>query len=106
MPPALLVAERAHPTAAICGTPTATAAEFIARLEDLDRGPFTGPVGWLDGQGNADFGIALRGGVLSQDARQVRLYAGCGIVAGSEPSSELAETWAKLRPMLGALGVG
>ncbi|MGQ7788654.1 isochorismate synthase [Nesterenkonia sp. K-15-9-6] len=106
VPPALLVAERAHPTAAICGTPTATAAEFIARLEDLDRGPFTGPVGWLDGQGNADFGIALRGGVLSQDARQVRLYAGCGIVAGSEPSSELAETWAKLRPMLGALGVG
>lgn len=105
VPPALLVAERAHPTAAICGTPTATAAELIARLEDLDRGPFTGPVGWVDGQGNADFGIALRGGVLSGDAREVRLYAGCGIVAGSEPDSELAETWAKLRPMLGALGL-
>ncbi|MFD5821612.1 isochorismate synthase [Nesterenkonia xinjiangensis] len=103
VPPALLVAERAHPTAAICGTPTATAAEFIARLEDLDRGPFTGPVGWVDGQGNADFGVALRGGILSADRRHMRLYAGCGIVAGSEPESELAETWAKLRPMLGAL---
>ncbi|GAB3191046.1 isochorismate synthase [Nesterenkonia suensis] len=105
VPPALLVAERAHPTAAICGTPTATAAEFIARLEDLDRGPFTGPVGWVDSQGNADFGIALRGGIFTADQRAVRLYAGCGIVAGSEPESELAETWAKLRPMLGALGV-
>lgn len=101
----LLVAERAHPTAAICGTPTATAAGLIGTLEELDRGPFSGPVGWVDIRGNADFGIALRGGVLEDGGRQVRLYAGCGIVAGSEPASELAETWAKMRPMLGALGV-
>ncbi|WP_010524544.1 isochorismate synthase MenF [Nesterenkonia sp. F] len=105
LPPALTVAERAHPTAAICGTPTATAAELIAALEQLDRGPFTGPVGWIDAHGNADVGIALRGGLLDDDDRSVRLFAGCGIVAGSDPESELAETRAKLRPMLGVLGV-
>lgn len=103
--PALLVAERAHPTAAICGTPTATAAELISTLEGLDRGAFSGPVGWIDAQGNADFGIALRGGIIQEQGTQVRLYAGCGIVAGSVPEEELAETWAKMRPMLGALGV-
>ncbi|GAA1149222.1 isochorismate synthase [Nesterenkonia lutea] len=103
--PALLVAERAHPTAAICGTPTATAGELISTLECLDRGAFSGPVGWIDARGNADFGIALRGGILQEQGTQVRLYAGCGIVAGSVPEEELAETWAKMRPMLGALGV-
>ncbi len=101
----LLVAERAHPTAAICGTPTATAAGIIGSLEGIDRGPFSGPVGWVDTRGNADMGIALRGGVLEDEGRQVRLYAGCGIVAGSEPESELAETWSKMRPMLDTLGV-
>lgn len=103
--PALLVAERAHPTAAICGTPTATAAELISTLEELDRGAFSGPVGWIDARGNADFGIALRGGILEEQGTQIRLFAGCGIVAGSVPEEELAETWAKMRPMLGALGV-
>lgn len=103
--PALLVAERAHPTAAICGTPTATAAELISTLEGLDRGAFSGPVGWIDAYGNADFGIALRGGILEEQGTQIRLFAGCGIVAGSDPEEELAETWAKMRPMLGALGV-
>lgn len=103
LPPALLVAERAHPTAAICGTPTATAQELISTLEEMDRGPFSGPVGWIDAQGNADFGIALRGGVLEDGGRQIRLYAGCGIVSGSEPEKELAETWAKMRPMLSVL---
>ncbi|MCH8560603.1 chorismate-binding protein [Nesterenkonia sp. LB17] len=103
--PALLVAERAHPTAAICGTPTATAAELISTLEGLDRGAFSGPVGWIDAYGNADFGIALRGGILEEQGTQIRLFAGCGIVAGSVPEEELAETWAKMRPMLGALGV-
>lgn len=105
LPPALTVAERAHPTAAICGTPTATAAELIAALEQLDRGPFTGPVGWIDAHGNADVGIALRGGLMGDEDRSVRLFAGCGIVAGSDPESELGETRAKLRPMLGVLGV-
>ncbi|MBO0594245.1 chorismate-binding protein [Nesterenkonia sp. E16_7] len=103
--PALLVAERAHPTAAICGTPTATAAELISTLEELDRGAFSGPVGWIDANGDADFGIALRGGILEEQGTAIRLFAGCGIVAGSVPEEELAETWAKMRPMLGALGV-
>lgn len=110
LPPALLVAERAHPTAAICGTPTATAAELISTLEGLDRGLFSGPVGWVDAKGNADIGIALRGGVLEEGLSgeprtQIRLYAGGGIVAGSEPEAELAETTAKMRPMLWALGL-
>lgn len=105
LPAALLVAERAHPTAAVCGTPTATAADLIPTLEELDRGPFTGPVGWIDAEGDADFGIALRGGVLEDDDRRIRLYAGCGIVDGSRPEDELAETWAKMRPMLTALGL-
>lgn len=105
LPPALLVAERAHPTAAVCGTPTATAADLIPTLEELDRGPFTGPVGWIDAAGNADFGIALRGGVLEDEGRSIRLYAGCGIVEGSRPHEELEETWAKLRPMLSVLDV-
>lgn len=103
LPPALLVAKHAHPTAAVCGTPTPQADQLLASLEGLDRGPFAGPVGWIDTRGNADFGIALRGGVL-EDESTVRLYAGCGVVAGSEPESELAETHSKLRVMLTALG--
>lgn len=102
-PSPLSVAEHAHPTAAVCGTPTQQADQLLGALEGLDRGPFAGPVGWMDSQGNADFGIALRGGVLENEAT-VRLYAGCGVVAGSEPEAELAETHAKLRVMLTALG--
>ncbi|WP_022873340.1 isochorismate synthase [Nesterenkonia alba] len=105
LPGPLQVAEHAHPTAAVCGTPTDRAGQLLALLEGMDRGPYAGPVGWMDAKGNADFGIALRGGMLSADARQLRLCAGCGIVAGSEPESELAETRAKLRPMLSALGL-
>lgn len=105
LPAPLLVAERAHPTAAVCGSPTATAADLIPTLEELDRGPFTGPVGWMDAAGNADFGIALRGGVVEDEGRRIRLYAGCGIVEGSRPVDELEETWAKLRPMLSVLDV-
>lgn len=103
LPSPLVVAEHAHPTAAVCGTPTPQADQLLAALEDLDRGPFAGPVGWIDARGNADFGIALRGGVLEDDST-VRLFAGCGVVAGSEPESELDETHAKLRVMLSALG--
>lgn len=104
MPSPLRVAEAAHPTAAVCGTPTTAAAELIAQLEGMDRGPYAGPVGWIDARGNADFGIALRGGVL-EDQRTLRLFAGCGVVEGSEPEAELAETRVKLTPMLWALGL-
>ncbi|WP_120005578.1 isochorismate synthase [Nesterenkonia muleiensis] len=104
LPSPLRIAEAAHPTAAVCGTPTTAAAELIAQLEGMDRGPYAGPVGWIDTRGNADFGIALRGGVL-EDPRTLRLFAGCGVVEGSEPEAELAETRVKLTPMLEALGL-
>ncbi|GGG55045.1 isochorismate synthase [Kocuria dechangensis] len=103
-PSSLELAEALHPTAAVCGTPTAAAAATIPELEQMDRGLYAGPVGWLDAAGNGDWGIALRGAV-QEDERTVRLYAGCGIVGASDPDSELAETWAKLRPMLQALGL-
>ena len=104
LPSPLQVAEAAHPTAAVCGTPTTTAASLIAQLEGMDRGPYAGPVGWIDTRGNADFGIALRGGVL-ENRLTLRLFAGCGVVEGSAPESELSETRVKLTPMLWALGL-
>ncbi|MGO2003187.1 isochorismate synthase [Arthrobacter rhombi] len=103
-PSALDLAEVLHPTAAVCGTPTATAADLILRLEKMDRGPYAGPVGWVDAMGNGEFGIALRGGVI-ESPTSVRLYAGCGIVAASDPAAELAESWAKMRPMREALNL-
>ncbi len=104
LPTSLALVEALHPTAAVCGTPRDDAAELILELEQLDRGPYAGPVGWLDGAGNGEWGIALRGAVL-EDAHTVRLYAGAGIVEASDPDAELAETWAKFRPMLQALNL-
>lgn len=96
-----------HPTAAVCGTPRVRAGEIIRELEAVDRGAYAGPVGWVDAAGNGEFGIALRGGMVEHGpdgADAVRLWAGCGIVADSQAPAELAETWAKMRPMLQALG--
>ncbi|MCQ9164916.1 MULTISPECIES: isochorismate synthase MenF [unclassified Arthrobacter] len=104
LPTSLALVEALHPTAAVCGTPRENAGELILELEKMDRGPYAGPVGWLDGAGNGEWGIALRGAVL-EDPFSVRLYAGAGIVEASDPESELAETWAKFRPMLQALGL-
>ncbi|MCC3265564.1 isochorismate synthase [Arthrobacter sp. zg-Y786] len=102
IPTSLALVEALHPTAAVCGFPTSVAGELISELEHMDRGPYAGPVGWMDAEGNGEWGIALRGAVI-EDPRTVRLYAGCGIVAGSNPAAELAETWSKFRPMLEAL---
>ncbi|RKQ36996.1 isochorismate synthase [Kocuria tytonis] len=102
LPSALELAEAVHPTAAVCGTPTETAGAVIEDLERMDRGLYAGPVGWLDGAGNGEWGIALRGAV-QLDGHTARVSAGCGIVAESDPRAELAETWAKLRPMLESL---
>lgn len=104
LPTSLALAAALHPTAAVCGTPTGAAAALIHELEDLDRGPYAGPVGWMDAAGNGEWGIALRGAVV-ESPQSIRLFAGCGIVAASDPEAELAETWAKFRPMLQALGM-
>lgn len=92
-----------HPSAAVCGTPTSKANEIIAKLEMMDRGRYAGPVGWLDSKGEGEFGIALRCGQITKNSDQVRLFAGCGIVAGSNPATELLESQAKFKPMRTAL---
>jgi menaquinone-specific isochorismate synthase len=98
---ALALAAAVHPTAAVCGTPTSVALELIRELEHMDRERYAGPVGWVDADGNGEWGIALRCAQLS--GRTARLFAGCGIVAGSDPGAELAEAQVKFRPMRGAL---
>lgn len=90
-----------HPSAAVCGTPTDTARELIGEIEGLDRGRYAAPVGWMDAAGDGEWTIALRGGVI--EGRRARLFAGCGIVADSDPVAELAESNAKLIPMVQAL---
>ena len=101
----LALAARLHPSAAVCGTPTPQARAEIAASEGLDRGRYSGPVGWIDASGDGEWAIALRCGQLDPaDPRAITLYAGCGVVAQSDPRSELAETHAKLLPMLAALG--
>ena len=100
----LALAEALHPSAAVCGTPTARAEQVITELEGMDRGRYAGPVGWIDASGDGEWGIALRcGSVDRADPSRMRLYAGCGIVAGSEPDAEVAESDAKLIPMRDAL---
>jgi len=102
---ALGLAAALHPSAAVCGTPTDRAAALIDELEGMDRDRYAGPVGWLDATGDGEWGIALRSARLDDaDPRRLRLFAGCGIVAGSDPAAELAETNAKLQPMHEALG--
>ena len=100
----LTLAASLHPSAAVGGTPTSRAVGVIGELEHMDRGRYAGPVGWMDAHGDGAWGIALRSGVLApEDPSQIRLYAGCGIVAGSDPESEVAESNAKLIPMRDAL---
>jgi menaquinone-specific isochorismate synthase len=96
------ILEKLHPSAAVCGTPTNTAAKVIADLEGMSRGRYAGPVGWIDARGDGELGIALRCGQIEE--KEIRLFAGCGIVAGSDPRRELAESQAKFAPMLNALG--
>lgn len=101
----LALAAALHPSAAVCGTPTAVARSLIARIEGMDRGRYAGPVGWIDADGNGEWAIALRGGQLNTaDPREIRLFAGGGIVIDSDPIAELAETRAKLLPMRAAVG--
>jgi menaquinone-specific isochorismate synthase len=98
---ALALAAALHPTAAVGGTPRDAAVELIRELEQMDRDRYAGPVGWVDADGNGEWGIALRCARI--DGTRARLFAGCGIVAGSDPAAELAETSVKFRPMRTAL---
>jgi menaquinone-specific isochorismate synthase len=91
-----------HPTAAVCGTPTAEASALLTELEGMDRGRYAGPVGWLDARGDGEFGLALRCAELTGE-NGARLFAGCGIVAGSDPVTELAETQSKFAAFQAAL---
>ncbi|GIG25503.1 isochorismate synthase [Cellulomonas denverensis] len=101
----LSLAAALHPTAAVCGTPTEAARELIRAIEGMDRGRYAGPVGWLGADGDGEWGIGLRSAELDPaDPHRLRLFAGCGIVAASDPESELAESRAKLVPMRDALG--
>ena len=95
------LADALHPTAAVAGTPRLEAQQLIEELEPFDRGRYAGPVGWIGADGDGEWAIALRGGQLTDT--EIRAFAGCGIVAESEPSAELAETDLKFQPIIGAL---
>jgi isochorismate synthase len=97
----LHVAMALHPTPAVCGYPTELARAFIAEQEKADRGYFAGLVGWCDEEGNGEWYIAIRCGLVNND--KVTLFAGAGVVAGSDPQMEWQETDAKLSTMLKAL---
>jgi len=90
-----------HPSAAVCGTPRNIAFDIIDEIEGMNRGRYAGPVGWIDASGDGELGIALRTGQIS--GNEIRIYAGCGIVAGSNPEKELEESAAKMIPMRSAL---
>lgn len=101
---ALSLVQALHPTPAVGGCPTAPALTWIAQHEDFDRGLYAGPVGWVDAAGDGQFNVALRSGVLR--AEQATLFAGAGIVAGSDPRREFEETALKLQVLLGSLCYG
>jgi len=87
-----------HPTPAVGGEPWPRAAETIEELEEMDRGWYAGPVGWMDATEDGEFCVALRSALLRD--RKAHLFAGVGVVAGSDPAAELAETEVKLGALL------
>ncbi len=98
---ALELAMSLHPTPAVAGVPTDSALGFIAACEKLDRGRYGGPVGWMDSAGDGEWWVAIRCAEVS--GASARLYAGVGVVQGSDPREELAETQLKLQALLSAL---
>lgn len=100
---ALEIALALHPTPAVCGHPCAEARALIERIEGFQRGLFTGLVGWCDAQGDGEWAVSIRCAEVDRDG--AILYAGAGIVAGSDPDAELAETTAKMATMLQAIGL-
>ncbi len=100
-PSALALALALHPTPAVGGAPREAALAALRELEDFDRARYAGPVGWVDGNGNGEWAVALRCAELV--GNRARLFAGAGIVAGSDPDAEWSETQVKLEPMLRAI---
>ena len=98
------IAASLHPTPAVGGSPRPEALEAIDRLERMDRGWYAGPIGWMDFAGEGEFAVGLRSGLLGPGS--ARIYAGAGIVAGSNPEHEFAETETKLRPLRESLANG
>ena len=96
--------ETLHPTPALGGLPSEKALGVIRELEEMDRGFYAAPVGWMDYRKNGEFAVAIRSGLIVQN--EAFLYAGCGVVPESIPETELEETNMKLRPMLRAIGGG
>jgi salicylate biosynthesis isochorismate synthase len=95
---AVELAGRLHPTPAVGGEPWPAAGELIAELEAMDRGWYAGPIGWMDAAEDGEFCVAVRSALLRD--RRAHLYAGNGIVSGSDPAEELAETEVKLEALL------
>ncbi|HZV50119.1 MAG TPA: isochorismate synthase [Candidatus Dormibacteraeota bacterium] len=100
-PDLLQVAAALHPTPAVGGAPSEAARPLIRELEGMERGWYAGAVGWIDARGDGELAVAIRCGLLWEDG--ARLYAGAGIMPGSDPESELEETRMKLQALLGAL---
>ncbi|MEH7343417.1 isochorismate synthase [Bacillus sp. JJ1532] len=98
----LNLVDRLHPTPALGGLPKQAAVEKIREVEDLDRGFYGAPLGWLDYKGNGEFAVSIRSGLIQKD--EASIFAGCGVVKDSNPESEYIETKIKFRPMLRALG--
>ncbi|MBC7517660.1 MAG: chorismate-binding protein [Microbacteriaceae bacterium] len=90
-----------HPTAAVAGTPTATALDYISDVEPFDRGRYAAPVGWIAANGDGEWAVAVRSAQVARDGT-VTAYAGAGIVADSVPERELIETRLKFRPIVEA----
>ncbi len=101
VPSALQLVAQVHPTPAVGGTPTEAAVAYIGQVEGFDRGRYAGPVGWMDAHGDGSWAIGLRSADVNGD--HASMYAGAGVVAGSRPAAELAETQLKLQALLAAL---
>jgi isochorismate synthase len=95
--------ERLHPTPAVGGFPRVQAMQAIHEREQLDRGWYAGPVGWIDRHGEGEFAVAIRSALVDRDGREARLFAGCGIVRDSDPAAEYAESRLKMQAMRLAL---
>ncbi|MFD2406721.1 isochorismate synthase [Azorhizophilus paspali] len=97
----LTLVDALHPTPAVGGVDKEHAIAYIRDQEGLNRGWYAAPVGWLNSDGNGEFAVALRSALIH--GRQAHLFAGCGIVEGSDPEHEYQETCVKLRTMISAL---